>query len=71
VLRDRAGQPGDGGNGLLLVQSKHTYLERQCQCGHWTREQPGRCRAEAGWSVELTEWHLAGPLLVAFICTLA
>jgi len=64
-------QPGNGGNGLVLVQTKHTCLERQCQCGHWTREQPGRCSAEAGWSVELTEWHLAGPLLVAFICALA
>jgi transposase len=64
-------QPGNGGNGLVLVQTKHTYLERQCQCGHWTREQPGRCSAEAGWSVKLTEWHLAGPLLVSFICALA
>ena len=44
-------QPGNGGNGLMLVQTKHTYLERQCQCGHWTRERPGRCSAEAGWSV--------------------
>jgi hypothetical protein len=64
-------QPGNGGNGLMLVQTKHTYLERQCQCGHWTREHPGRCSAEAGWAVELTEWHLAGPALVAFICALA
>lgn len=59
------------GNGLMLVQTKHTYVERQCQCGHWTREQPGRCSAEEGWRVELTEWHLAGPLLVSFICALA
>jgi len=64
-------QPGNGGNGLVLIQTKHTYLERQCHCGHWTREQPGRCSAEADWSVELTEWHLAGPLLVSFICALA
>jgi transposase len=64
-------QPGNGGNGLVLVQTKHIYLERQCQCGHWTREQPGRCSEEEGWSVELTEWHLAGPLLVCFICALA
>lgn len=64
-------QPGNGGNGLLLVQTKHIYLECQCQCGHCTREQPGRCSVEAGWSVELTEWHLAGPLLVSFICALA
>lgn len=64
-------QPGDGGNGLLLFQTKHTYLDRRCHCGHWTREEPGRCSAEEGWSVELTEWHLAGPLLVSFICALA
>ena len=64
-------QPGNGGNGLVLVQTKHIYLERQCQCGHWTRKQPGRCSAEEGWSVELTEWHLAGPLLISFICALA
>ena len=64
-------QPGNGGNGLILVQTKHTYLERQCRCGHWTRAQPGRCSTEEGWRVELTEWHLAGPLLVAFICALA
>ena len=64
-------RPGNGANGLILVQTKHTYLERQCRCGHWTRAQPGRCSTEEGWRVELTEWHLAGPLLVAFICALA
>ena len=64
-------QPGNGGNGLVLVQTKHTYMDGQCHCGFWTREQPGRCRAEEGWSVALTEWHLAGPLLVSFICALA
>lgn len=63
--------PAGGGHGLVLVQTKHVYYESQCSCGHCTREQPGRCRAEEGWSVELTEWHLAGPLLVVFICALA
>ena len=63
--------PENGGNGLVLVQTKHTYMECHCACGHCTREEPGRASAEAGWSVALTEWHLAGPLLVAFICTLA
>jgi len=65
-------QPGaDGsGTGLVLQQTKHTYLERQCACGHWTRAEPGRCGEEAGWTVQLTEWHLAGPTLVVFIVAL-
>jgi len=63
-------QPGAGGTGLVLQQTKHTYLERQCACGHWTRAEPGRCEDEADWRVSLTEWHLAGPVLVAFICAL-
>jgi len=64
-------QPGNGGTGLVLEQSKHTYLQCQCACGHCTRAEPGRASPAAGWSVALTEWHLAGPLLVAFICALA
>ena len=64
-------QPGKGDTGLVLEQTKHIYLECQCPCGHGTRAQPARASAEAGWSVALTEWHLAGPLLVTFICALA
>ncbi len=64
-------RPDNGGNGLILVQTKHIHMESRCACGYWTREQPGRCSPEAGWSVELTEWHLAGPLPVSFICALA
>jgi hypothetical protein len=63
-------QPGTGGSGLVLQQSKHTYLERRCACGHWTRAEPGRCAETADWSVALSEWHLAGPTLVALICAL-
>ncbi len=63
-------QPGAGATGLLLQQTKHIYLERQCACGHWTRAEPGRCEEDADWTVSLTEWHLAGPVLVAFICAL-
>ena len=63
-------QPGAEGTGLVLQQSKHTDLERQCVCGHWTRAEPGRCAEEDGWTVALTEWHLAGPTLVAFIVAL-
>jgi transposase len=63
-------QPAAGGTGLVLQQTKHTYLERHCACGHWTRAEPGRCGEEAGWTVQLTEWHLAGPTLVVFIVAL-
>jgi hypothetical protein len=54
----------------VLQQLKHIYLERRCACGHWTRAEPGRCAEEPEWSVALTEWHLAGATLVAFICAL-
>jgi hypothetical protein len=57
--------------GLEVTQSKHTYEECQCGCGHWTRAEPGRCEQEDGWKVELTEWHVAGPMLVTFIGALA
>ena len=63
-------QPGAGGTGLVLAQTKHTYFDRLCPCGHWTRAEPGRCAEEAEWTVALTEWHLAGPTLVTFICAL-
>ncbi len=63
-------QPGADGTGLVLQQTKHTYLECQCGCGHWTRAEPGRCAEEDDWTVALTEWHLAGPTLVVFIAAL-
>jgi hypothetical protein len=59
-----------GGYGLVLRQTKHTYVETLCPCGHWSRALPGRCDDEATWTVKLSEWHLAGPTLVAFICAL-
>jgi transposase len=62
--------PGAGGNALVVQQTKHTYLETLCPCGHWTRALPGRCDEDEGWTVQLSEWHLAGPTLVAFICAL-
>jgi len=63
-------QPGVNGTGLVLQEIKHIYFDRQCACGHWTRAEPGRCGEEAGWTVPLTEWHLAGPTLVVFIVAL-
>jgi hypothetical protein len=62
--------PADGGSGLVVRQTKHIYVETLCRCGHWTRALPGRGDDEASWSVKLSECHLAGPTLVAFICAL-
>jgi transposase len=55
---------------MIVRQAKHIYLETLCPCGHWNRTQPGRCGDEEAWTVALSEWHLAGPTLVAFICAL-
>jgi hypothetical protein len=62
--------PDAGGSGLVVQQTKHIYLERLCPCGHWSRALPGRCDEDERWTVPLSEWHLAGPTLVAFICAL-
>lgn len=64
-------KPAEGLAGLVVKQTKHVYSECQCPCGHWTREAPGRGAAEADWTVGLTEWHLAGPMLVALIASLS
>jgi transposase len=63
--------PPDGTKCLVLRQTKHTYLEARCRCGHCTRARPGRAAGEAHWTVEISEWYLAGPTLVALICALA
>jgi transposase len=63
--------PPDGAKCLVLRQTKHIYLETRCPCGHGTRARPGRATGEADWTVELSEWYLAGPTLVALICALA
>jgi len=62
--------PASGAPGIEVSHTLHQYVECQCNCGHWTRAEPGRCPQEEGWSVELTEWHLVGPHLVSLICAL-
>ena len=61
----------NGMPGLVVTNTKHIYLDCQCGCGQWARAKPGRANAEEGWTVELTEWHIAGPMLTALICALA
>lgn len=60
-----------GGPGIQVTHVKHLYGETSCSCGHVTRTEPGRCDKEADWKVELTEWHLVGPTLVALIVCLS
>lgn len=58
-------------DGLQVTHVKHLYGERCCDCGHVTQTMPGRCTAEQGWTVRLTEWHLVGPTLSALIICLS
>ena len=61
----------DGIPGMRLTHVKHVYGDVECACGHTTRTMPGRCEPEPGWSVELTEWHMVGPMLVSLIVCLS
>jgi hypothetical protein len=58
-------------HGVAISHVKHLYGERRCGCGHVTRTQPGRCEAEDGWQVALSEWHLVGPTLASLIICLS
>lgn len=60
-----------GAPGIQVTHIKHLYGETHCSCGHVTRTEPGRCQAEEDWEVELTEWHLVGPTLMALIVCLS
>ena len=57
--------------GVEVTHIKHIYGACICTCGHKTHSLPGRSNAEEGWDVEITEWHLAGPTLVALIVSLS
>jgi transposase len=58
-------------SGIRVTNIKHIYGDTICSCGHVTRTEPHRCQAESGWDVQLSEWHLVGPMLMALICCLA
>ena len=61
----------EAGAGLVPRKTKHLYDQCECICGHSNRSEPGRCEKEEGWTVELTEWHMAGAYLVSFIVCLS
>ena len=71
VLDVEAAAPGEGLPGLRVRHDKHLYGEITCGCGHVNRRDPGRCPADPLWQVDLSEWHLVGPLLVSLIVCLA
>jgi transposase len=60
-----------GNPGLQVSHIKHIYGDTPCSCGHITRTEPGRCEQEEGWEVELSEWHVVGPLLASLIIALS
>ena len=60
-----------GNPGLKVSHIKHLYGDTHCSCGHITRTEPGRCEREEDWDVELTEWHLVGPMLASLIIALS
>lgn len=62
---------GEGLQGLQVRHDKHLYGEISCACGHVNRTEPGRCPAEPPWEVELSEWHLVGPMLLSLIVCLS
>ena len=63
---------GDENNpGIIVTNTKHIYGDSLCSCGHVTHTAPNRCENEEDWDVELTEWHLVGPMLESLICCLA
>lgn len=57
--------------GLKVSHIKHVYGDTSCSCGHVTQSKPGRCPAEKDWDVELSEWHLVGPMLASLIICLS
>ena len=57
--------------GITLSNTLHLYGETACPCGHVAHTVPHRCAKEEEWDVELTEWHLVGPMLMSLICCMA
>jgi transposase len=62
---------GDGLQGLQVRHDKQLYGEISCPCGHVNRTEPGRCPSEPLWEVQLSEWHLVGPMLLSLIVCLS
>ncbi len=57
--------------GIEVTNTLHIYGTTSCICGHWTESEHGRCEHEDDWDVEITEWHLVGPMLASLIICLS
>jgi len=58
--------------GLKVLCTKHVYGKICCpQCSHKNETVPKKTKVSQDWSVELKEWRLVGPSLLAFICALS
>jgi DNA-directed RNA polymerase subunit RPC12/RpoP len=65
-------EKSEGFLGLKIICTKHVYGEIVCpKCSHKNIELPRKAPIEEGWTVELKEWRLIGPMLLAFICALS
>jgi hypothetical protein len=59
--------PEPGKIGLIGSYTKHLFGSIRCACGFETTTAPKRADKESGWSVEMGEWRLIGPKLLAFL----
>jgi hypothetical protein len=59
--------PESGKIGLIGSYTKHLFGSIRCACGFETTAAPKRSDKELGWSVEMGEWRLIGPRLLAFL----
>jgi IS1 family transposase len=59
--------PKSGCIGLQGEYIKHIYGSVRCTCDFETITKPERVSDESGWVVEMGEWKLIGPLLLAFL----
>jgi hypothetical protein len=58
--------------GISLTNTKHTYYETICACGHCTQQAPHRQVSHSSTpNIFLSEWRLVGPGLAALIVCLA
>ena len=53
--------------GLHVENTKHVYGSIRCECGFETSTNPHRVDSDAEWVVEMGEWRLIGPVLLAFL----
>ena len=53
--------------GITGTCVKHLYGSSSCVCGFSSATKPHECPPEKGWSVDMGEWRLVGPTLMAFL----